>query len=64
MRIKLYLSAVKLMIYTRGVQTVARDVLIKTKFEVNWKTRPPFFFFFSFLEGQVKNPREIHNKNQ
>ena len=52
------------MIYTRGVQTVARDVLIKTKFEVNWKTRPPFFFFFSFLEGQVKNPREIYNKNQ
>ena len=41
------------MIYTRGVQTAARDVLIKTKFEADWKPRP-FLFFREQLDFRRK----------
>ena len=44
------------MIYTRGVQTAARGVLIKTKFEADWKPIP-FSFFRKKLGFSIKSKK-------
>ena len=55
MQIKLYLNAGKINDLHQGVQTAARSVLIKTKFEADWKPRP--FFFRQQLGFSIKSKK-------